>query len=118
MSHTKEEIKEIVIKILKDLDKDYYFKDKIYIEYEENLQPLWGKVIEKGWGVGVIIPDDQFHHPDGAGISIYINDETGEIINYVEGPGRPVPISVKLNNEGKYVFAPVPNFDFDKFMGN
>jgi hypothetical protein len=118
MNYTKEQIKQIVIKILNDLGNDYYFEDKIYIEYEENLKPLWGNVIKKAWSIGIGIPDFQFQHQSGDVIGIDIDDETGEIINYIEGPGRPVPTTVKLNDEGKYVFTNVPNFDFDKYMGN
>lgn len=116
MNYTEEQLKEIAIKIMEGLDKDYYFKDQIDInKYENGLKPLWGDKIEKGWVVSIGIPDSQFQHEDGASILLFIDDETEQIINYVEGPGRPFPLTVKLNDEGKYVFSPVINFDVDKY---
>lgn len=113
MKHTETEIKAVALKIMEDLEKDYYYKDQIYINFEETHTLLWGGgEVKNCWSVALITPDFQFGASDGAGISIYIDDETGEVYEYREGPGRPVPLTVKLNNEGKYEFATLDNIDY------
>lgn len=102
MKHTKEQIKEIVLKILSDLEKDYYYPDEIEIQFEHNLKMLWGEPLANGWIIGVGIPSQQFPSTDGDVIVIKIDDHSGDVINYSEGPGRPVPCTVKPNEEGKY----------------
>jgi len=105
MIHTEQQIRKIAEKILRDLDVDYHYKDQINIRFNAVKKLLWGGEVSNCWSIAIATPDLQFGAADGAGIRIYIDDETGRIYNYIEGPGRPVPATVKLNEEGKYEFA-------------
>ena len=105
MNYTKEEIKELFLKIMSDLEKDYFNEEDIYIFYEENTKHLWIKdPIPKTWTASVEATDN-LNYPGRHSIGLTINDETGEVVNYVEGPGRPVPTTLKKNAEGKYEIA-------------
>lgn len=102
MKHTEDDIKAIALKIIEDLNNDYYYKDRISIGFEKEQQLLWNGTVKNCWMVGIGIPDFQFNSSDGNVIIIAIDDETGKVYEYREGPGRPAPVTAELNSEGKY----------------
>lgn len=108
MNLNKEIVKQIVLKILADLKIDYFKEDEIEIVNESNVKTLWkGVVLSNAWTISIGIPDFQFGDPLGTSIIIIIDDATGEVKNYIEGPGRPVPSTMVNNEDGNYEIAPI-----------
>lgn len=104
MNHSEELIREKTKKILHDLDRDYYQDIPFTIRYEENIKPVFSKqTISHGWWVYVFVHDDQWNKEDDPDrIVILFNDETGDTVEYLDGPGRPVPMNVKKDVNGNY----------------
>jgi hypothetical protein len=104
MRHTKEQVHNIALKIIEDRNIHYAFKDEIEVSFERNAQPLWSDDVENCWIIVIPTPDFQFNDPRDA-IIVRMDDDTGEIVSYMEGPGRPIPRKLKLNAEGKYEYV-------------
>lgn len=94
MKHTKQEVEAIIKKLLKDIKRAYHTKEDIWIGFENNLVIVGTrKVINNGWLIGVPVDDDQWNKEEGASIIIIIDDDTLEIVNYLDcSMGRPVPM--------------------------
>jgi hypothetical protein len=105
MKHTKEQIKEIIKRLLVDIKRPYYTSKEFEIEFDKSIKPLFvNKNIANAWEVTVYVQEDQFRDKDEYGyIIIVINDDTGSIESYADlSCGRPVPSKARLNSEGKY----------------
>lgn len=104
MIHTKKEIEDLVRKLMKDIDREYYQQNKIYINFIHNKTLLqFKKTIENCWHIAVDVQDDQFHKEEPASILIFIDDDTLKIEGYLDcSMGRPVPMIAKKMDNGKY----------------
>lgn len=101
MKHTETQIRAMVIKMMEDLDVSYE-ADSIQISYRRNEKVIWTEEIKDCWGVGIPVPDFR-NRPGEDVIVITIDDETGEVLTYLDAPGRPIPGKLRLNTEGRYV---------------
>ena len=104
MIHAKKEIEDLVRKLMKDIDREYYQQNEILIAFENNLDALhYKKIIKNCWLVNIDVHDDQFNKDEPATIIIYIDDDTLKIEGYLDcSMGRPVPMIAKKMGNGKY----------------
>ena len=104
MNHTEEEIKNIVLKLLKDIDRTYLDNSEIFIESNKDIKiPGIKKTLSIGWKIDVPVTDDQFHKDEPAFILVYIDDDSGTIEGYLDcSMGRPVPMKADLNEDSLY----------------
>lgn len=104
MQHTEQQIESIVKNLLNDLEQEYRKEEKIVILFETQTKiPGTSTLIDACWVVGVPVDDEQFGHKDGSSIIIFIEDDTGNIIGYLDcSGGRPNLLRAQKNEEGKY----------------
>lgn len=109
MKHTKVEIESIILKLMKDIKREYYTDKDIFIEFENNIDAGHNiKQIKNGWCVGVPVPDYQFEKDEYVSILIFIDDDTGKIEGFLDNSmGRPLPLKAKLDNNGKYILTDI-----------
>jgi len=109
MKNTKQEIEKVVRQIMIDTEREYFENEKIYIELEKDKSiPFTNREIKKCWHISVSVQDEQFDRGEPASILIYINDDNNKIECYLDcSSGRPFPLSVKLNEFGKYELAAI-----------
>lgn len=103
MKHTETQIRAMVIKMMGDLDVTYH-ADSIQVSYRLGEKIMWTGEVRDCWSVGVGVPDFR-NRPGGDVVVITIDDETGEVLTYMDAPGRPIPGTLKLNSQGRYVRA-------------
>lgn len=103
MKHTKEQILDMIKKLLSDLKQEHITTEEINIGFEKNLQINYTqRVLPNGWWASVTVHDEWFNNEGGI-LSIYINDDSGNIEGYLDGSsGRPVPMCAKKDPLGKY----------------
>lgn len=104
MIYTEKQVEDLVRQLMKDLKREYYEKNDIYISFENNIKiPVIDKVINNCWHIAVDVHDDQFNKDEPASILIFIDDDTLEIEGYLDcSMGRPVPMIAKKMDNGKY----------------
>jgi len=112
MNYTEEYVKEILQKIINDLDEwrgeeSYYDKEVPFIAYyQENQKNLYNKtIIKHAWIVKATVPKDGWK---GGFIIIVINDDTGKAINYMNSAlgGRPITLPLEIDENGTYFIPP------------
>ena len=103
MKHTETQIRAMVIKMMEDRDVTYE-ADSIQVSYRLSEKIMWTDEVRDCWVAGVGVPDFR-NRPGGDVIVITIDDETGEVLTYLDAPGRPIPGKLRLNTEGRYVRA-------------
>ena len=112
MTHTEEQIKELALKMMRDIGVDYFLQDQIELEYKEKLELFWGEDEPKGWLISIGIISHRYPtQPDS--ILIFFDEEKEEVINYVESEGRTVPYTLKKDEEGKYYRYPLYDYISD-----
>lgn len=104
MLHRKQQIEQIVRKLMKDIKRSYLEQNEIYINFESDHKiPVSNKVINNCWHIVVDVKDDQFNKDEPAPILIYVNDDTLTFEGYLDcSMGRPIPLLPKKDSHGIY----------------
>jgi hypothetical protein len=116
MKHTEQYCKDLLKKVIKDLERqrgeEYYDKKAPFEAYfhkdEKNLFDQ--SIIKNCWIVKAKVPKDGWK---GGFIIIDVDDDTGKALTFVNTAlgGRPITLPLKTDNEGKYYIDPdyLPN---------
>ena len=118
MKHTEQYCKDLLKKVIEDLErqrgKEYYDKKAPFETYfhkdKENL--FDGRIIKNCWLAYAKVPKDGWK---GGNIIIYIDDDTGKALTFVNTAlgGRPITFPLKIDNEDKHYIDPdyLPTID-------
>jgi hypothetical protein len=102
MKLTEEQVKEIIIKVHKDLNLSHSDKYPIYCNFSKHSKGI-GAFNFPTWGGGFNYSDPEAVGDEWIGLYpeyiIYIDDEKGEAFGYHYYPGH---LRIKLNEQGKY----------------
>lgn len=104
MKHTKQEIEAVIQQLMKDTDRKYYTDREIHINFENDKNIIqFKRIVKNCWLINVPVHDDQSNKEESEFIIIYIDDDTLEIIGYLDcSMGRPIPMIAKKMDNGKY----------------
>ena len=112
MNYTEQYVKEILQKVINDLDEwrgyeSYYDKEipfKAY--YHDNKKNLYNKsIIKHIWIVKATVPKDGWK---GGFIIVNVSDDTGKAITYMNSAlgGRPITLPLETDKNGTYFIPP------------
>ena len=107
MNYTEEYCKELMQKVIDDLDEQrggiYYDKDAQFEAYfHKNQENFYdGSIIKNCWLVYAKVPKDGWK---GGNIIIDIDDDTGKAVTFVNTAlgGRPITLPLDIDENGKY----------------
>ena len=110
MKHTPKQIEALVVKLLHDINREYLTNRQIQVSFEENLKTIYGdRLLQNGWDVLVPVADDRWNKEEGTGIIIAIDDDSLEVVSYLDcSMGRPIPMRAEKNLLGKYELRIIP----------
>lgn len=104
MKNSKEEIIELAKEVFKQIEYDFYYKERIKAEYTEKNHHHKGD-IKKIWIVTADAQDEQFPHLTSF-IQLLINDDDKApfILKDFTG-GRIPPLKIEKDDKGKYFIS-------------